>query len=412
MRRKKKVWLSGFVEGVAATAILGGLICYVQYGTLPLVGGSLTTGSSGKKLVQIEKIVENNYLEEYDEQTLEDSMYAGLLSGLDDPYSGYYSEELYTKLKESSEGKYKGIGCVLQQDADTGEIMISQCYAGSPGEVAGLEPGDIIRQIGDQAVAGMSVSELADSIKSDETGTVVLRVEREGEEDLLEITVTLDVVEIPAIYSRKLENSMGYIQIVEFTDLTSGQFETAYQELLEQDIQGLMIDLRNNPGGLLTAVCDTLEQILPEGMIVYTEDKNGNRVEHTCKGETPIEIPLVVLTNEESASAAEIFAGAVKDHEVGTLVGTTTFGKGIVQKIYPLSDGSAVKITVSKYYTPNGVNIHGTGIEPDVTEEWEQEDALLTPSQYNELPQEEWIEQDNQFAKGLEILSDLMEEKE
>ena len=163
-----------------------------------------------------------------------------------------------------------------------------------------------------------------------------------------------------------LRRKLGYLQIEEFTEGTPEQFKKAYEELKKQKAQGLIIDLRNNPGGLLTSVCDTLEQILPEGMIVYTEDRYGNREEHTCEGKTPIEIPLVVLVNEESASAAEIFAGAVKDHQVGTLVGTTTFGKGIVQKTYPLGDGSAVKMTVSKYYTPNGVNIHGEGISPDV----------------------------------------------
>ena len=176
----------------------------------------------------------------------------------------------------------------------------------------------------------------------------------------------------------------------------------------------MIIDLRNNPGGLLDAVCDTLDQILPEGLIVYTEDKYGKREEHTCDGETPIEIPLVVLVNGESASAAEIFAGAVKDHGIAELVGTTTFGKGIVQKIYTLSDGSAVKLTVSKYYTPNGINIHGTGIEPDITVEWpEDQEELVSPSEVNELSFAEWIQKDNQMKRAWEeIISMVAEEEE
>ena len=165
-------------------------------------------------------------------------------------------------------------------------------------------------------------------------------------------------------------------------------------------MKGLLVDLRENPGGLLTAVCDTLEQILPKGMIVYTEDKSGHRTEHTCKGKTPIDIPLVVLVNENSASAAEIFSGAVKDHGVGTLVGTTTFGKGIVQQTFSLGDGSAVKLTTSRYYTPNGVNIQGTGITPDVESDWpENAEEFTNPNQFNELSQEEWESKDAQMKK-------------
>lgn len=163
---------------------------------------------------------------------------------------------------------------------------------------------------------------------------------------------------------------------------------------------------------MLTSVCETLEQILPEGMIVYTEDKYGNRDEHTCKGETPIEVPLVVLVNGESASAAEIFAGAVKDHEIGTLVGTTTFGKGIVQKTYALGDGSAVKMTVSKYYTPKGVNIHGEGIHPDVEVKWQKENNESDVSELNDLSEEEWLSKDNQMKKSVQVLSTLVAEEE
>ena len=163
-----------------------------------------------------------------------------------------------------------------------------------------------------------------------------------------------------------LGDGIGYLAITQFTGVTSEQFQETYQSLKDQGMERLIIDLRDNPGGLLDAVCETLRQILPEGMIVYMEDKAGNREEYTCDGETPIDIPLVVLVNENSASASEIFAGAVKDHGVGTLVGTTTFGKGIVQTYYRLGDGSEIKLTTAKYFTPNGNNIHGTGVEPDV----------------------------------------------
>ena len=184
-----------------------------------------------------------------------------------------------------------------------------------------------------------------------------------------------------------LNETDAYLAISQFTGLTSDQFASVYQDLKNQGMQRLIIDLRGNPGGLLSAVCDTLRQILPEGLIVYTEDKQGDREEYTCDGETPLDIPLVVLVNENSASAAEIFTGAVKDYGIGAIVGQQTFGKGIVQDFYGLPDGSVVKLTVAHYYTPNGNDIHGVGIAPDVTVE-----------------QPEDSETDVQLQKALEVL--------
>ena len=191
-----------------------------------------------------------------------------------------------------------------------------------------------------------------------------------------------------SVNSRMLENQVGYIQITEFTGVTASQFQTAYEELTAQGMQKLVIDLRGNPGGLVDSVCDTLSQILPEGVIVYTEDKNGNRSERDCAGESPIDIPLAVLVNEESASASEIFAGAVKDYEIGTIVGTTTYGKGVVQNTFRLSDGSVIRLTIAHYYTPEGNDINGVGITPDV-----------------EVEQSEDSETDVQLEKALEVLA-------
>lgn len=403
MKKRRSIWLSGFFGGIAVSLVLGGSAYYVQYGTVPFVGESVVTGESGSKASQIERIVEKNYLEDVDQETLADGMYAGMLASLEDPYSGYYSEENYRKLKEASEGKYTGIGLLMQQDQETGEITVVECYAGSPAAQAGVEAGDIIYKVGEQLASEMDVTEISKQIREGETEEVTFTLKREGLEEMLTVTIRPDTVEIPVVSSRMLEDSTGYIQISEFTDGTSEQFRTAYQELQDQEMDGLIIDLRNNPGGLLDAVCNTLEQILPEGLIVYTEDKYGERIEHTCEGETPIQIPLVVLVNEESASASEIFAGAVKDHGIAELVGTCTFGKGIVQKIFPMPDGSAVKLTVSKYYTPNGVNIHGTGIEPDVEVKWpEDQEVLNSPADVNQLPLEEWLEKDNQMKTAWE----------
>ena len=396
MIKKKAAWWSGFVGGVAVMAAAACGLHYYQYGTLPFAGDSLVTGSSARKTAAIEKIINEQYLEETDEETLADGMYAGMLASLEDPYSGYFSAENYRKLKESMEGKYTGIGLVMQQNKESGEISVVQCYKGSPAWEAGIQAGDIICMVNGQSVEELDVTELSKTIRSDESGEIQLSLKRENE--IVQVTVRIEEVEIPVVSSRMLENSVGYIRIQEFTDGTSGQFAEILKELQSQEMKGLIFDLRENPGGLLDAVCDTLEQILPEGLIVYTEDKNGKRIEYKCKGENPLEIPAVVLVNENSASAAEIFAGAVKDHNVAKLVGTTTFGKGIVQKTFPLSDGSAVKVTTSKYYTPSGVNIHGTGITPDVEVELtdEQKEEFFM-DELEELSLEEWIHRDAQM---------------
>lgn len=409
--KTNKTWLKGFAGGIAVSILLGGTAFYVQYGTLPFVGDSVLTGLSAHKAAQIEKLVEENYLEEADSDTMSEGMYAGMLAGLKDPYSGYFSRENYKRLMESTEGKYTGIGMTMQQDTETKEITVYDCFAGSPAEKAGVKKGDIVYKVGEQIAAEMSVTEIASQIKDGEVEELQLTLLRDGEE--ITVRIVPETVEIPVVSSRMLENGQGYIQIEEFTEGTSGQFETAMKELRDQEMKGLIIDLRNNPGGLLTSVCDTLEQILPKGLIVYTEDRKGNREEHKCEGKTPIDIPLVVLVNEESASASEIFAGAVKDHEVGTLVGTTTFGKGIVQKTYALGDGSAVKLTVSKYYTPKGINIHGTGIDPDVEAKWsEDQEVPASFSELNQLPVDEWMGKDTQMKKSVEVLSALIADEE
>lgn len=402
-----KNWLSGFLGGIAVSVLLGGAGFYLNYGTVPFFGESVATGKNAQKAARIERMIEKNYLEDVDRDTLTDGMYAGMMASLEDPYSGYFSKETYRRFLESTEGEYKGIGLSMQQDAETNEISVYECFAGSPAEAAGVKVGDIIYKVDDQVAAEMTVTELANQIKDGDREEIHFTLIRDGKE--MEVTIVPDTIEVPMVSSRMLEDSIGYIQIEEFMEKTTKQFETAYDELREQGMQGLIIDLRENPGGLLSVVCDILEQILPEGMIVYTEDKYGNREEHTCKGKTPIEIPLVVLVNEGSASASEIFAGAVKDHGVGTLVGTTTFGKGIVQKTYALGDGSAVKMTVSKYYTPNGMNIHGTGIEPDEEVHWpEEQEALGTPKRVNQLSLEEWLQKDNQMKKSWEIMHTLI----
>ena len=278
-----------------------------------------------------------------------------------------------------------------------GLVEISEVFAGSAGEAAGLKAGDILMWIDDQEVSGMSTTEISDYVRSkDEVRLVVARPET-GEQ--LEMTVTLSSVNVMTVTGELLAEGIGYIDITEFIAVTPQQFADVYSDLLSEGMTKLIVDLRGNPGGLLASVCDVLRQILPEGLIVYTQDKYGEREEEYCDGTSRITMPMAVLINGGSASAAEIFAGAVKDYELGPLIGTTTFGKGIVQSIYPLSDGSALRLTSAKYYTPKGNHIHDIGIEPDI-------------EVFYEYTQDgEWPENDNQLQAAMEALEEETEEK-
>lgn len=361
-------------RGIHWKSFAGGAVCAVLLlaaaaAALWFTGDGPDSLKSAAKVAGISQIIDSVYMGEIDEQKLEDSMYAGLMAGLEDPYSRYYSREECEEEDRSNAGEYEGLGVVLGQMKDTGEVVIVQCYDGGSAAEAGVQAGDILYAVDGESVEGKELSEISDAIQEKEEKDVVLtlgRSQADGSEQRMDITVTKGPVEMNYVSGEMLGDGIGYLAITQFTGVTSEQFQETYQSMKDQGMERLIIDLRDNPGGLLDAVCETLRQILPEGMIVYMEDKAGNREEYTCDGETPIDIPLVVLVNENSASASEIFAGAVKDHGVGTLVGTTTFGKGIVQTYYRLGDGSEIKLTTAKYFTPNGNNIHGTGIEPDV----------------------------------------------
>ena len=257
---------------------------------------------------------------------------------------------------------------VLQKDNDGGATVV-QLYEGGPGEQAGLKTGDVIKAIDGTDVTEKETSDIASMVRDSEKDSVTLTIQRENEEKTQDIKVEIRDVEIKTVSHEMLSGDTGYIRISEFSEVTSDQYKKAFADLKSQGMKKLVVDLRDNPGGLLNTVCDILRQILPEGLIVYTEDKNGKREEETCDGKNELDIPLAVLVNGNSASASEIFAGAVKDYGIGTIVGTTTYGKGVVQTIQPLTDGSAVKITIAKYFTPKGNDINKKGITPHVEAE-------------------------------------------
>ena len=386
----------GFILGIVCTLIIGGggLKIYDVVQSNERNQGAVTD-SFVQKAKYIEETVKESYTGDIDDDQMEEYMYKGMMASLGDPYSAYYTSEEYEELTTETTGSYEGIGVVMQQDVNTGEVKVVRCYEGAPGEKAGLLPEDVLVEVNGESVSGMELSEVVDKVKSSQDQMAHLTIAREGESEYLEIDVHLEEVNIPVVQSEMLEDNIGYIALYEFTEQTEPQYMEAFEALKDQGMERLIIDVRNNPGGLLTSVCDILEDILPEGLIVYTEDKNGEREEYTCDGENELDIPLAVLVNGNSASASEIFAGAIQDYSKGTIVGTTTFGKGIVQSLIPFNDGSAIKTTTAKYYTPSGKCIHGTGIQPDVevelSEGLEQETSISH-------------EEDNQLQKAIEVV--------
>ncbi|MGN1151464.1 MAG: S41 family peptidase [Lachnospiraceae bacterium] len=339
-----------------------------------------------KKLEAIEEVINEYYYqdEDIDADKMIEGMYAGMVDSLEDPYSVYYTAEEWQSLMEETEGIYYGIGAYLSLDSATGLAKISGVIAGTPAEEAGLRENDIIYKVDDENIQGLELSEIVSRVKGEEGTVVHLTIIREGETDYLEMDVTRRQIESPTVNYEMYDNGIGYIQIREFDDVTTDQFTEALAVIKGSDAEGLILDLRGNPGGSLPVVVDIARMILPEGMIVYTEDKYGERDEYTCDGKNELNIPLVVLVNGNSASASEILAGAIKDYGKGTLIGTTTFGKGIVQRVLPLTDGTALKLTISAYYTPKGNNIHGIGIEPDIECEFDA-DAYYDDGVDNQL---------------------------
>lgn len=354
------------------------------------VGNTIITKETAKKAEAIQKVIDTYYLEEENISDVQEGVYKGMLDALGDPYSVYYSKEEYDAFQESYSGEYCGIGATLMQDGETGIITIVKPFDGSPAKEAGMRTDDILYKVEDEEVTGQDLTEVVSKVKGVENTTVHLTILRGSEE--IEMDVVRRTISVPTVESEMLENNIGYIAISEFDEITLEQWNEAYSTLNAQGMQSLIVDLRNNPGGGLSVVANILDTILPEGIIVYHEDKYGRKDEFTSDEEHKIEIPMAVLINGNSASASEIFAGAVKDYKLGTLIGTTTFGKGIVQQMISLGDGSAVKVTISKYYTPSGVCIHETGIEPDIEVKFDSEKYLEDES-------------DNQLQKAIEVLS-------
>ncbi len=348
----------------------------------------------------IESYLEDYFLYEVDNEALRDGMLQGLLLALEDPYSQYYNEAELASFNDSTEGEYVGIGAAVTQELSTGIVRISKPYEGTPSAEAGLLPGDIIVSVDDTEVTGMELTQVVSLIKGEEGTTVVLHIYREDEEEYLDIEVQRRTVEIPTVTSKMLDNKVGYIEVTSFDGVTANQFITAYEDLKAQGMEKVIIDMRDNGGGLVDTVEMMLDYLLPEGTIFYVKDKNGNKsMEYSSDASAALDIPTVILVNENTASAAEIFAGNIQEFDLGTVVGTTTYGKGVMQKMFYTNSQqtAAVKLTVADYYIHSDKNINGTGIAPDVEIELDEEAAKLV-----EIP----VEQDNQLQKALEVLGE------
>ena len=347
-----------------------------------------------QKLNLIDQTLKDFYFDDIDDSKVLDNIYKAYVNAYGDKYTVYYTADEYAKIQESSNGAYYGIGVVVRKN-DDGTILVVEPYDGAPGKEAGMRKNDVIVTVNGESVADQDLNSVVAKIKGDEGTTVNIGIRRDGSDDITELTVTRRKVEIKTVAYEMLDDSVGLITISEFDKITAQQFKEAYAQLETLGMKGLVIDIRSNPGGLLNVVVDMLDEILPDGLIVYTEDKYGNRQEYNGSNPDVIDVPLAVLVNGESASASEIFAGAVQDYGAGTIIGTQTFGKGIVQTIRRMSDGSAIKYTMAKYFTPKGQDIHGHGVTPDIVEELSDEFNNLT--EYD-------ASKDNQLQKAIEVI--------
>ena len=360
----------------------------------------LTDAETLQKLDEVKSLIEEYYLNDVDADMLSDYLFKGIAVGLDDVYANYYSEEELESVLDSSRGSYTGIGATLAQDGQSGTITVNDVYENTPASEAGLQVGDELLAIDDTALTDVQLSDLVSMIKS-EDGDFSITVYRPSDKKEVILPIMLGDVELQKVSYEMKQNGIGYIKIEEFTETAVDQFCEAVEALEAQNMQALIVDLRDNPGGLLTSVCDILDEVLPEKLLVYTEDMNGGREEYYSDQSRIVDCEIAVLVNGGSASASEIFAGAMQDYERGPVIGTKTYGKGIVQRTFPLRDGSAFKMTVEKYYTPNGQDINGNGITPDIIVEDPKDDTGS-----GKTPESAGDGTDQVLEKALEVLAE------
>lgn len=391
---KRRFWQGAGVGFFAALLVLAcgwsiwSLTSYLQPGDF--TSGQISRADVEEKLDKINGLIQSYYLyeDEIDTDALIDGIYTGYTSELGDPYTVYYDEEKTKELLETTSGEFSGIGATMSRSTESGEITVVNVYEDSPADKAGLKEGDILYKVDGKNVDGQQLDTVVSWIKG-EKGTEVQISVRRGEKEL-GLSAVRDIIEIQTVEYEMKDDGVGYLMVSEFDDVTYDQFKNALENLEAEGMKGLVIDLRGNPGGNLSTVTDMLRMLLPEGTIVSTKDKKGNTEEITCDGKNEFTRPLIVLVNQYSASASEIFAGAIQDYGIGQIVGVTTYGKGVVQQLMDLGDGTFLKLTIAEYYTPSGRSINGEGVIPDVEIEYEYD--------------ENDPQNDNQLNKAIELI--------
>lgn len=350
-----------------------------------------------EKMKPINDIIKDNYYEKIDDSKMVEGAIKGMVNGLDDPYTVFMNKKEFDELKTSTQGSFTGVGIYIG-DKD-GKIVVVAPIEDSPAEKAGIKSGDIITKVNDQEVSAKESDKAVAMMKGKAGTKVKITIYREGvgEKD---IEVTREKIVFKTVKSEMLPDNIAYIRITTFDENTSKAFISALDDMKSKGMKGLILDLRDNPGGLLDECKVVADKLLGKGTIVYTLDKDGNK-EVLESDEDKINVPLVILTNGGTASASEIVSGAVRDHKAGTLIGTTTFGKGLVQTVIPLIDGTGIKVTTARYYTPSGECIQKKGIKPDI--------EVPLPENLKDKPISELNRaEDVQLKKAIEVIKTKM----
>lgn len=391
MNNKKSFFLT-----IVITALV---TCLITNVTLDIMYAK-TQGRSMQKISAVKKMLSDYSLFDIDEEKMADYASMAMAVAVDDPYTSYFPQEEFSSFRDNLVSTYVGIGATLGADIESGKLVVVSPMEDSPAEKAGMRSGDIIYAIEGEQYDATRLSEAATFLKNGEEGSKVkVTLEREGK-GKFDITITREEIIKKSVKSEMLDNGVAYLRITGFESKATQDAKSTYDEFCEHldalkvaGMEKLIIDLRDNPGGDLNVVCEIADLLLPEGTITYTEDKHGKR--STLKSDNnELNVPMTVLVNGGSASASEILTGSLKDYEKATVIGTKTYGKGIVQTVFPFTDGSGMSITTAKYFTPSGVCIHNVGIEPHITVEFDTDKAI------SELEHSE----DIQLQKAIEIL--------
>lgn len=405
-------FLRGVIMGAAGCIlVLLSALTIAQYAGKINVAAGLKWDENGmsKEAVEIKdkaeilsSYINRFYLNDIDYGKMGDIIYKAMVSGLDDKYAAYYTKDEYKDISEKTKGEFCGIGAYISQGKNDNYLKVAGVVKGGPAEKAGIKKGDIIVEVDGENIQGKDSSYAVSKMKGKKGTNVSISVMRKGNKKPITFNIKREVIHDNTVSYKMLDNNIGYISVSAFETVTKKQFKSAVDCLEKKNEKGLIIDLRDNGGGLLDTALDMLDQILPKKLVVYTKDKNGVAEEYYTKDDKEIKIPIVILVNGNSASASEVFCGALRDYGKAKLLGTKTFGKGIVQSSFAFRDGTGLKFTTSKYYTPKGINIHGTGFEPDIKVKSNGKMTALKESGYKV---------DNQINAALDYLTIALKSK-